>query len=85
MEDSVIIWKFLAREYSDSHQVIYLYVCGNVRSSKTAVDQIMRLTKKVFSPSMGDHYILTVIKGFLDHKKKQYGRGEIRIKPIYGN
>lgn len=83
MEDSTIIWKFLAREYPDSHQAVYLYVCGTVRSPKTGIYQIMSLTKKVFGPSMNDHFIRTVIIGYLDYKKKQYLKGEIKVKPIY--
>ena len=85
MEDSMIIWKFLSREYPDSHQVIYLYVCGTVRSPKTGIDQIMKLTKKVFGPSMNDHFIKSVIIGYLDYKKKQYLNHEIKVKPIYGD
>ena len=39
MTDSAMIWKFLSREFPDDHPVIYMYVCGNVRSPKTAIDK----------------------------------------------
>lgn len=81
----MIIWKFLAREYPDTHQAVYLYVCGNVRSPKTGIAQIMKFTKKVFEPSITEHYIKTVVIGYLDYKRKQYLNGEITVKPIYGN
>lgn len=83
MEDSMIIWKFLTREYPNNHQVIYLYVCGNTRSPVTAVEQVMKITRKIFGPALNDHYIQTVVKGYLDYKKKQYRNGEIPVKPIY--
>ena len=83
MEDSIIIWNFLTREYPDTHQVIYLYVCGNVRSPNTAISQIKKITDKVFLPAMTEHYIQIVIKGFLEFKKSQYLKGEIQVKPIY--
>lgn len=84
MEDSMIIWKFLSREYPDSHQAVYLYVCGTVRSPKTGIDQILKLTKKIFGPAMNDHFIRAVIVGYLEDKKKKYLKGEIKVKPIYG-
>lgn len=82
MEDSTIIWKFLTREYPDDHQVIYLYVCGNVRSPRTALEKVMNLMKKIFS-GISEQYVRSVVKGFLDLKKKQYIRGEIKVKSIY--
>jgi len=83
MEGSSIMWKFLTREYPDSHQVIYLYVCGNVRTPKTGVEQIMKPTKKIFNPMLNDELIKTIIIGFLEYKKRQYLKGEITVKPIY--
>ena len=84
MTDSTIIWKFLAREYPDSHQAVYLYVCGTVRSPKTGIEQIMKFTKKVFNPALNDHFIRTVVISYLDDKRNQYLKGEITVKPIYG-
>ncbi len=84
MEESELIWKFLSREYPDNHQVIYLYCCGNVRSPNTALEKVMVLSKKIFSPSIPEIYLKTVVKAFLDYKRKQYSKGEIIIKPIYG-
>lgn len=84
MDDSTLIWKFLAREFPDSHQAIYLYCIGNVRAPQTAINKIMPITLKVFSPPIPKNNIENVVKLFLDYKKKQFGRGEIRVKPIYG-
>lgn len=83
MEDSVIIWKFLTREYTNDHPVVYLYVCGNVRSPKTAIDKAMSLLKEIFYPAMSEHLIKTVMTAFLEQKKKQYMKGEIIVKPLY--
>lgn len=83
MEDSVIIWKFLTREYTNDHPVVYLYVCGNVRSPKTAIDKAMILLKLIFYPAMTEQLIKTVLIAFLDNKKKLYMKGEITVKPLY--
>jgi len=84
MSDSEIIWKFLEREFLDEHPAIYLYCCGNVRSPKTAIDKLEVITKKIFYPAMSIYLIKSVIKGFLENKKKLYIKGLIKIKPLYG-
>jgi hypothetical protein len=83
MTDSTIIWKFLTYEYPDDHPVVYLYVCGNVRSPKTAIDKSMLLLREIFAPAMSEHTIKTVLIAYLDRKKKQYLKGEIRVKALY--
>lgn len=83
MEDSVLIWKFLEREYPNDHQVIYLYCCGNVRSPITAINQIMKLMVKIFSHPINETIVKTVVKGFLDNKKKEYIKGVFKVQPIY--
>ncbi len=83
MQESEIIWKFLSRMYPDDHTAIYLYACGNVRSPSTAMKQIIDNTRKIFCPPLSEAYLSSVVKGFLDMKKKQYINGEIKIKPIY--
>ncbi len=83
MEDSIIIWKYLSRLYPDSHPVIYLSCCGNIRSNKTAIDRIISETKIIFCPPIEEQYLLTVVKAYLVFKKKQYTRNEIQVKPIY--
>ena len=85
MEDSIIIWNFLTKEYKNDHPVIYLYVTNNPRTSTTAVDTITDLVKKIFYPTMPEHLINITIKGFLEMKRKQYIKGEIIVKPIYSN
>jgi len=83
MSDSELIWKFIAREFPDDHVVIYLYVCGNVRSPKTAIDKAMKLLEKVFCPPYEKSYVLTILTGFLDRKKQDYKKGLVKVKPIY--
>jgi hypothetical protein len=83
MSDSEIIWKFLEREFLDEHPVIYIYCKGNKRSSTTAITKISDITNPIFYPAMSDFLIRTVIKGFLENKKKQYIKGLIKIKPLY--
>jgi hypothetical protein len=83
MTDSSIIWKFLSREFPDDHVVIYLYVCGNVRSPQNAMDKAMLITEKIFCPPLDVIFVKTVLKGFLDMKKEQYKKALIKVKPIY--
>lgn len=85
MSDSELIWKYLSRVYPDDHQVVYMYACGNVRSPSIAVETAMESVEQVFCPPMNEHILNTVIKAFLEYKKKQYINGEIKIKPIYGH
>lgn len=81
--DSTIIWNFLKKELPDDHPVVYLYVCGNVRSPITAMDKIMKIALPIFSPPMNEHFVKTITKSFLDMKKELYKKGEIKVKPIY--
>ena len=83
MSDSELIWKFLSREYPDSHVAIYLYVCGNSRSCETAMNKVLPTTLEIFSPPLTENYVKTVIKGYFDYKKKQYVKGEIKVNPLY--
>lgn len=85
MTDSEMIWKYLTRAYPDDHQVIYYYACGNKQSPAMAIQRVMEGTKQIFCPPITEIFLRTVVKGFLDYKEKQYKRGEIKIKPIYGN
>ena len=83
MSDSEIILKYLTKSYPDDHQCVYLYVCGHRRSTKTSVDHIMRDIKILFCPPISEHYVNTVIEGFLENKKKMHMKGLIKVKPIY--
>jgi hypothetical protein len=85
MSESTIIWKFLSREFPDNHSVVFLHVCGNIRSQQNAMDKALKICLPIFTPPMTEQYVKTVIKGFLDMKKKQYLRGEIRVNPIYNS
>jgi hypothetical protein len=84
MDDSTIIWKFLIREFPDTHQAIYLYCAGGSRSIDTAIYRIMPITLKIFAPPISKDFIEKTVKSFLEYKKKQFGRGEIKIRPLYG-
>jgi len=83
MQDSILIWKFLSREFPDDHAVIFLYVCGNVRSPQTSIDQIMKITIKIFCPPLEEYYVKQIVKSYLDMKKRQYLNGQIKVKSIY--
>jgi hypothetical protein len=83
MTDSEILWKFISREFPDDHMVIYLYVCGNIRSPVTAIDKAMNLLEKIFCPPYDPNYVKTILKGFLERKKDQYKKGLVKVKPLY--
>jgi len=83
MSDTELICKFLRREYQDDDPVIYLYVCGNVRSPKTAIQKALDVAKLVFFPAMTEYVIQKGVIKFLDEKKELYKRGLISVKPLY--
>lgn len=84
MDDSMIIWKFLSREFPDIHPVIFLYCQGSVRAPQTAIERVSSITLKIFYPALSKEFIEKTIKMFLEFKKMQFGRGDIKVKPIYG-
>lgn len=83
MSDSEIIWKFLSKEYKDEHPVIYLYVSNKPKSSANALEKVIELTNLIFGDVYPNTLIKPIAKRFLDYKKSQYMRGEIKVKPIY--
>lgn len=83
MSDSEIITKYLIREFTNDHPVIYLYVCGNVRSPKRAIEKVISEITPIFFPAMNKNSINSIVKTFLDNKKKQYINGEIKVKALY--
>ena len=83
MYDSEIIWKFLNREYQEDNIVIYLYCCGTIKNHKTAINNVLEFTKKIFCPAISETVLKANIVDYLDLKKKQYHNAEITIKSIY--
>ena len=83
MKDSEIIWRYISREFPDSHQCIYLYVSGTINIRKVVITQILLSIKPVFNGAMSDHIMETVVKGFLERKKAGYIKGEFDVKSIY--
>jgi len=83
MTDRTIITKFLSREFPNDHPTIYIYVCGQKRSEKTAIDKIMNLTRQIFCPPLSEFFVLEIVKDFLNDKKNQYKKGLITVKSYY--
>ena len=83
MTDTILINKFLTREFPNDHPTIYIYVCGQKRSEKTAVDKIMKITSEIFCPPFSEFFILEIVKEFLSDKKTAYKKGEIKVKSFY--
>lgn len=83
MTDRTIITNFLSREFPNDHPTIYIYVCGQKRSEKTAIDKIMNLTRQIFCPPLSEFFVLEIVKDFLDNKKTQYKKGIITVKSYY--
>lgn len=83
MTDRTIIINFLSKEFPNDHPTIYIYVCGQKRSEKTAIDKIMNLTSQIFCPPFSEFFILDIVKEFLNEKKNQYKKGLIRVKSYY--
>ena len=83
MTDRTIIINFLSREFPNDHPTIYIYVCGQKRSEKTAIDKIMNLTRQIFCPPLSEFFVLEIIKDFLNDKKTKYKKGLINVKSYY--
>ena len=83
MTDSELILKFLNREYGNDNTIIYLYVCGNVRSAQRAKDQLFNFMNNIFFPAIPEIEIRKVIQEFLEINKMRYLKGEIAVKPFY--
>lgn len=83
MTDTTIIWKFLILSIPDDHLAIYSYIVGRHRSANDAINKILLLTEKIFSPPIELSIIKSAIKQYLEYKKKQHKNGEIKIHSIY--
>lgn len=83
MTDSEFILKFLNREYGNDNTIIYLYVCGNVRSAQRVKDQLFNFMNDIFFPAIPEIEIKNAIEEFLETNKMKYLKGEITVKPFY--
>jgi hypothetical protein len=83
MTDTILINNFLSREFPDNHPIIYIYVCGQKRSEKTAIDKIMVLSTQIFCPPLSEFFVLEIVKNFLEDKKNLYKKGLIKVKSFY--
>jgi len=83
MSDSEIIWKFLTHEYLDDSLVIYLYICGNTRTTQSSINSVLETTQSVFNDTIKKPIQLSAIKAFLIYKKKQYDKGLVKVKAPY--
>lgn len=83
MTDTILINNFLSREFPDNHPIIYIYVCGQKRSEKTAIDKIMALSTQIFCPPLSEFFVLEIVKNFLEDKKNLYKKGLIKVKSFY--
>ena len=81
--DRELIIKMLNREYKDDHPSVYLYVCGQERAQKTAIFHIIKYVRVIFYGCFDDYILKTHIIEFLEYKKDQYKKGEIKVKPVY--
>ncbi len=83
MSDTEIIREYLEVSIPNDHPALYQFIMGRERSQQSAVNNIAKLTDGILSPPYTIGHIRTVIRAFLRHKKKQYQKGLIEIKPIY--
>jgi hypothetical protein len=83
MTESLFISKFIHKEFTDDHPVIYLYVCGNSRSQELAISKAMGLLTIIFCPCILESQIKRLLVLFLETKKEQYKKNLIKVKSIY--
>lgn len=79
MRESELIWKFLSREFNDSHPAIYLYVLGNTQQKTKVVNNVIDVCIGIFSCLFDKPLISTVVKAFLEFKLNQYKKGILRF------
>lgn len=85
MNDSIIINKYLYREFGNTTLPVYLYVCGRVRSRENAFNNILDDLIPLFSPAIDINTIKTTIRNFLEIKKNDYLNGVLKIQSQYSS
>lgn len=83
MTDSNLIWKYLTREYMNTHPVIHQYVTGTFRKSEVVLGKVLSDVRIIFCPAISENYVKSIIRQFLDNKKLQYHEGKLSVKSIY--
>ena len=83
MSDTILIGKYLVREYPNDHLALFQYAMGGVRSKAGVIEQILQYVKPVFAPVINNNDIRIAITVFLEDKKARYSRGEIQLKWFY--
>ena len=78
-----LIIKFLSRTFKDDHLAVYLYSIGKSRTQTTAINHVIKNINYVFSSTYPEHYLIIIVKEYLEFKKHQYQNGEIKLKPLY--
>jgi hypothetical protein len=79
-----LIIKSLNREYKDSNPYLYIYIRGATRARQTAINNILKYTDVIFyNCQFNENFVKLCIAEYLDYKKEQYIRGEIKIKSFY--
>lgn len=83
MTDFQFVLNFLKREYTDNNTMMYLNICGNVRSAQRVRDQIFSDLHNIFNPVIPESEVRKAIEVFLEDIKVKYKNGELSIKPFY--
>ena len=84
MTESEIIWEYLMDSYPNDHQAISVYAKDKTYNLKahSSIDSIYKIIYEVFS-CKNEINTKTIIKAFLDMKRHQYEKGEIKIFSRY--
>lgn len=83
MSEDEFIWSYLEDTIPNDHPIIYLYTCGSHRSSDNAINKALKITSDVFAPAYPLVYLKEIITIFLDFKKSQYFKGQIKVTALY--
>lgn len=70
MSDTSIIWKFLMREYPDTHPAVIQH-SNEPRGSMVGVEYILNNIRSIFSPPMGYGELEDTVIQYLDFKRKE--------------
>lgn len=83
MNDTTIIWKYLLRTVDNEHPTVYVFCTSYaLRSRDTALNKLLNEIYIVFKP-LPESLIKNVAVQFLEWKRKEYMKGNVKVKSLY--
>ena len=83
MTDTEIILNVIRTSIPDDHPHLYLYTTGDRGDQERAIISTVKLFEGILTPPYSIGHVRRTVKAFLNGKKEQHSRGEIKISSIY--